>query len=197
MESQNIFCSNCGDINKASSNFCTNCGQKLVKLDPQDLPNTFSQADYESYKNIPSTRRKVTPKKDLQSPDSGFKPGCFGFIVIIVVIFIIAQYCNERDLSPAEKQTKKIERDIESNKHLALSYSRDYVKDALKAPATAKFPGILEAYDHVRHVGGDKYVISSYVDSENSFGALIRTNYICEIEIKGDEIYLHDLRLLE
>ena len=56
----------------------------------------------------------------------------------------------------------------------------------LKAPATAEFPGALMdgALDHVRREG-QRYTVDSYVDSENSFGAKIRTRYRAVVEQIG------------
>lgn len=66
----------------------------------------------------------------------------------------------------------------------------DKVKQHLKAPATAKFPGILERMDHVQDEGAREgwryFSIASYVDAENSFGAKIRTYWSCKIKFKID-----------
>ena len=66
---------------------------------------------------------------------------------------------------------------------MAYIMMRDFVKDKLKSPATAKFPSL--AWDNqVRaiRVSGQKYMIYGYVDAQNSFGALIRTKYTGVVE---------------
>lgn len=50
----------------------------------------------------------------------------------------------------------------------------DWVRDALKSPSTAEFSN-----DSV--VGSGPWTISGDVDSENSFGAKLRTTWRCEI----------------
>lgn len=60
----------------------------------------------------------------------------------------------------------------------------DFVKRALKAPATADFPSYSQ--DAVSQ-SGSRYTVVSYVDSQNSFGAMIRTQYICTVEPSGGD----------
>lgn len=57
---------------------------------------------------------------------------------------------------------------------------QDFVRDRLKAPATAEFPW--DGVSATTKVEDRKYRIRSYVDSQNSFGALIRTTYVGELE---------------
>ena len=53
-------------------------------------------------------------------------------------------------------------------------------RDTLKAPRSAKFPWVKKA-----SFDGSLAILNSYVDAQNSFGALIRTNYICTLRYKG------------
>jgi hypothetical protein len=77
--------------------------------------------------------------------------------------------------------------DAQSKSHpqpdLALVKCQEAVESALKAPATAKFPS--DAFHGVTDVGGWRYQVHSYVDSQNSFGALIRTSYTCDVQCVG------------
>lgn len=52
------------------------------------------------------------------------------------------------------------------------------VSDRLKSPATAVYPDVL-GYDWTVVRDADFFYVSSYVDSQNGFGALLRTNFIC------------------
>jgi hypothetical protein len=57
---------------------------------------------------------------------------------------------------------------------------QNFVKDRLKAPASADFkPGYR---DSVTRIDGQRYRVISWVDSQNSFGAKLRNHYIGEIE---------------
>lgn len=61
----------------------------------------------------------------------------------------------------------------------AYIFSQDVVEGRLKAPRTAKFP--FRDYS-IRLQSDCVYVVSSYVDSQNGFGALIRTHWVVKIQ---------------
>ncbi|GGS44747.1 hypothetical protein [Deinococcus knuensis] len=50
------------------------------------------------------------------------------------------------------------------------------VKNQLKAPATAQFPGLTS--DQVQ-VSGGRGTLRGVVDAQNSFGAMLRTGFTC------------------
>lgn len=57
----------------------------------------------------------------------------------------------------------------------------NFIPGKLKAPASAKFSG-----ESVTHAG-ETYTVSGQVDSENSFGALIRAPFTCVMRSDGDK----------
>lgn len=62
--------------------------------------------------------------------------------------------------------------------------AQNYVKDALRSPSTADFP----SYDYnVSDLNDGKYKVVSYVDSENGFGAMIRSNYSATLSFNGGD----------
>jgi hypothetical protein len=61
------------------------------------------------------------------------------------------------------------------NATMAFVMQQDAVRSQLKAPATARFPSVVEAV--VRTEADCTFRVRSYVDAQNSFGALIRSNY--------------------
>ena len=68
---------------------------------------------------------------------------------------------------------------------------RQFVEDRLKAPATADF-----CNETVTALDGDRFRVAGSVDSENSFGATLRTEYSCALRYDGDERWtLTDLEL--
>lgn len=58
----------------------------------------------------------------------------------------------------------------------------EFVKDQLKAPATAEF-----SHQQHRETGEQRWDVTGTVDSENSFGALIRGSYRCDIRYLGKD----------
>lgn len=60
--------------------------------------------------------------------------------------------------------------------------SKQFVEQRLKCPSTADFPALDYKY---AQQDSSKYIIRSYVDSENGFGAKVRTNYIIVMKFNG------------
>lgn len=50
------------------------------------------------------------------------------------------------------------------------------VEDYLKAPSTAKFCKLSDAT--VTHLGNGEYMVTGWVDAENSYGAMIRSDFV-------------------
>lgn len=71
---------------------------------------------------------------------------------------------------------------------LAYNYAEVFVKKELKSPSTAEFPGTFEQPAHIKKLSYKKYYIDSWVDSQNSYGATIRTKFSCIIFFEGDEV---------
>jgi len=89
-------------------------------------------------------------------------------LVLLANIFLWPDKMPETKTDPAPRNLK-----IE-----AYTVCGQFVQERLKAPSSADFPWYSEEYVSVR---GETYWVSSYVDSQNSFGAKIRSHYICEV----------------
>ena len=65
-----------------------------------------------------------------------------------------------------------------------------YIKDRLKAPSTAKFAPynklVISTYGKNQGVK-DAFRVKGYVDAENSFGAMLRNNYTCDVQYTGND----------
>jgi len=59
------------------------------------------------------------------------------------------------------------------------------VEEMLRNPKSADFP-LASFNDTTTYLGNDSYKVESYLDAENSFGAAIRTNYGCIVEVKDE-----------
>ncbi|MEN6356396.1 MAG: hypothetical protein ABFD83_04850 [Armatimonadota bacterium] len=87
-----------------------------------------------------------------------------------------------------------------NNEENAFIMSQVFVERNLKSPSTAKFPTYEEDSDSdgviVHHDGPGTYIVISEVNSENSFGAMIRNYYLCRLTYKEnkDTWELDDLR---
>lgn len=85
---------------------------------------------------------------------------------------------SKSDLS--EIQKKKKENFNQDNSGAACVMMEDFVKERLKSPSTAKFPRAIEHDVSCPEPG--RYIIKSWVDSQNSYGAMIRTYFVCEVK---------------
>ena len=65
---------------------------------------------------------------------------------------------------------------------------RQFVEDRLKAPKTADFETYKE--NQVSHVDYDEWKVNMNVDAENSFGAMLRSEFSCHLQDKGETWYL-------
>lgn len=79
------------------------------------------------------------------------------------------------------------------NYHDAFFYGKEFVKRNLKAPRSAKFGGYRNS--SVQHYAGCKFVVSGYVDSQNSFGAMLRSNYSVTLTPNGLNWTLLDIQI--
>ena len=85
-----------------------------------------------------------------------------------------------------EVPEEKKERDLSTT---ALAISQIYMKEVLVSPATADFASRADGSNYGK-MGEDTYYINSFVDSQNSFGALIRTEYNMQLRFKGGDEYV-------
>lgn len=70
--------------------------------------------------------------------------------------------------------------------------AEDYVKEGLKAPSTAEFPSrVFDSEDWTVRRKDDVVTVSSYVDAQNSFGAMMRSNFVVQISYSASScLYL-------
>lgn len=80
--------------------------------------------------------------------------------------------------------------------HTAFEMCKKFVKDRLKAPESATFRNFFQDDGEVSVTGSGNgpYVVTSSVDSENSFGAKLRANFRCTVtNTSGNNWHLDDI----
>jgi hypothetical protein len=117
----------------------------------------------------------------------GSKGGCIPALIWIIVILIVFVFLIGV-FTPSE-----VEKFTPTN-DTAYHYAESKIKDMLKAPSTADFPSYSERVGHVQRLGNE-FTINSWVDSENSFGAKIRTKFSCKVIYEGDYVRLRDVKI--
>ena len=70
---------------------------------------------------------------------------------------------------------------------LAYNLLADQIKEQiLKSPSTAIFPSSSVKAEHTKYLGDNVYLITSYVESKNNFGAMVKTNFSSKVVFKED-----------
>lgn len=91
-----------------------------------------------------------------------------------------------------ELEAVKASRDADTRKRGAARTCYDAVRAQLKAPATAVFRGLEMGGTYVEipiddRVEGEGATVSSYVDSQNGFGAVIRSGFTCTLRLAAPD----------
>jgi hypothetical protein len=101
----------------------------------------------------------------------------FLILLIIGALFLIFGLGGGEDLQPtAPAATSNLS---------AASYvqAKNFVSQVLKSPATADFPLFGEGFE----TGPNTYTVNSFVDSQNGFGAMLRSGYSITLEFTGGD----------
>ena len=142
---------------------CPECSQKV-----SDTADSCPQCGYDF--------KGEKKKKDTAS-------GC-GCLIVIVAVLTLYFTCFDNSepssVIPSEPSLS-----------LAYLYAQECVTRELKSPASAEFPGMSVKEKHTTSLGNNEFQITSYVDSQNSFGAMIRSNFTCKIRVSEDDTYFN------
>lgn len=74
--------------------------------------------------------------------------------------------------------------------------AQQFVKAKLISPSTAKFNGVARS-PYVVYLGGCRYRVTASVDSQNNFGAMLRTEFEAIVRAKRDDHQTWVLESLE
>jgi hypothetical protein len=110
--------------------------------------------------------------------------------IVVLVGYVVITALN--DLTTGRPGVPR----IEHSRSGAYSVCRQFVTERLRAPKTAEFPSFTEADKDITAYTDGEYRVSSYVDSQNAFGALIRTTYVCEVKhVSGASYTLQTIKI--
>jgi len=149
---------------------------RLFKSKKKQTPENTLLSDEERKKiEEEENLRARLKEKEEKKKQSKKAIGCLTVIIIVVVFFIII-FSGGGGGTPTTQQG--------TSDSMAYIQSQAYVKTALKSPASAKFP--FADYEYKKYED-DSYLITSYVDAQNNFGAMIRNNYTAVLKYLGGE----------
>lgn len=110
------------------------------------------------------------------------KPSLVGLIILLILAIPIG-FCVNQCFPPSGSE-KSFETGPDEIETFVMSQS--FVKKFLKSPSTAEFPQLIKSVTTVSH-NGIEWTVNSYVDVQNSFGAMIRSQYTCVLEYSGED----------
>lgn len=97
--------------------------------------------------------------------------------VLLIIASIVAGYW----IFGIPERGPRVEAASNCDRISAFVMSQEFVRRELKSPKTAEFPYISDATVTVTPGKKCRFSVASYVDAQNSFGALIRTNYTVDV----------------
>lgn len=96
-------------------------------------------------------------------------------IIFFVIILSFSLIMSDEN----ELQVNEFGESYEADTLMACIMAQDFVKSKLKAPSTAEFQMCYKAT--TTYQGSQNYYTTGYVDSQNGFGAMLRTEYTVKI----------------
>ena len=111
--------------------------------------------------------------------------GVFIGIPAFLIAWGISSCSSTSSVNSHEKLPHKSTFSRESGKIDAWVFTQYLVEQYLKSPKSAKFP-FGGAQNHVEETVPGIYIIRSYVDAKNAFGAEIRQHFFCKLQRKSD-----------
>lgn len=120
-----------------------------------------------------------------------------GTVVAVIIVLGLGLWgyrsCSSVfELSPeteAKIEKERRHRDRYGDKVSAWVMAQDFVKKRLVSPGSADFGGWLDqiADDCVTDLGEGEYIIKGWVDSQNKFGAKLRSHFTCRLKYVGND----------
>ena len=129
-----------------------------------------------------SDQAKICPNcgYDLQK-EKNTKIAAKGCLWIFGIIFVVILFSML--IPDSASNSKNLE---------AYVYSQQLIELQLKTPGTANFPTFEDSF--VNQVG-NIYTINAFVDSENSFGANVRSRYKCILRYENDVFFVESISI--
>lgn len=159
-----------GEAPQVPESQCPECGVFYAKyveslkrqIDPTDIPSSIP----------PSGSQSADQKSEKSATKPTAQQAILGWAVLLIIIFIATQFFfGGSDNNSPEKLA-----------HAAYFQCQDHMNTLLKSPGSAKYPYPPRV---VRIGNTDQWAMPSYVDSQNGFGAMLRTHWTCVITIKN------------
>lgn len=134
------------------------------------------------WRPVMETFRRTIPSPPRSSARGGPKRGvgCVGLLFISVAAFVVFAFIIGMNEGSSGGQGSH-----DARRREAWGAAKYFVKESLKAPTTAKFPSLGDPGTGIAPNGAG-WRVEGYVDSQNSFGAMIRTKWMVDVTQDGE-----------
>lgn len=103
--------------------------------------------------------------------------------LLVAAILLSAPVANARGHQPKYDLANSFPV-TDGEKIKAMAAVKIYLEDNLKSPSSARYSDYGET--PVRGLKGDNYAVAGWVDSQNSYGAMLRMKYIAIVKKSGE-----------
>lgn len=170
---------------------------------------------------LPPEPRSIPPRRQgegsvkrawrkFRALPTGAQVACWAVVAVIVLAAAVSGGSDDEKVTSgpsatpstteaaAERVTSPPTTKVEDRSYEAFEICKKFVKDRLKAPTTATFRNYFEKDGEVLVTAAPdgSYVVASSVDSENSFGAKIRSRFVCQVTPDGSTWHLDDISIV-
>lgn len=161
-----MTCPNCGYAMDAFDKECPRChGKELIASTV--APSKSAPPSAPAKKPAPAKPEPTAAQKSC----ANWGCGCLGAILLLFLAI--------RLFSSFDPESGKL------GNGAAYYMGKRAIESQLKAPSTAKFPNAWDSGVFIKRTG-DNFVITSYVDAQNSFGATLRQRWVAVIKRSAD-----------
>ena len=119
-----------------------------------------------------------------------------GFLLVLGLIWILPDGDDDEPVSPAVAAERAAERAASAAANNTARACVAAVRQRLADPAGGDFP-LFTMASQVQHVGTERHILASYVDTTNAFGAAVRINYRCVVNGSGSDLVGYRVTSLE
>lgn len=183
----------------------TECPNVLPEM-PSDISKELESLDCpkmieESKVGLKQTEKPTAPDHQLRNNQVLFVAATF--LLIVPTCIWLGSPSDEEYFAEHERDQRQrtreirgdLERDQESDQHSqkisAWVMAQQFVEEQLKSPSTASYGSVFGDYQDpdevVSDLGGGRYTVIGWVDAQNSFGAILRRPFVCELKSLGDD----------